>query len=74
MTTMTTMKKDMTTPMMKPTMLPLLQKGRTTSAAAINLYKQQSFIRAGGGNNVEEEKWQMGRHLDGGKWTIDDRY
>jgi hypothetical protein len=57
----TTMKTDMTTPMTKLTMLPSLQKGRTTSAASINQYIQQSTVQAGGGNNVEEEKWQMGR-------------
>ena len=45
-----------------------------TSAAAINQYKQQSTVRAGGGNNVEEEKWPMGRRRDGGQWTIDNRY
>jgi len=53
----TTMKTDMTTPMTKLTMLPSLQKGRTTSAASINQYIQQSTVQAGGGNNVEEEKW-----------------
>jgi hypothetical protein len=58
---MTTTKTDMTMPMTKPTTLPLLQKGRMTSAAAINQYKQQSTVQAGGGNYVEEEKWQMGR-------------
>ena len=33
-----------TMPMRKPTTLPLLQKGRTTSAVDINQYKQQSTI------------------------------
>jgi len=54
---MATSKMDMPTPMT----LPSLQKGWTTSAATINQYKQQSTVRAGGGNNVEEERWQMGR-------------
>jgi hypothetical protein len=61
MTTTPTTKTDMMTPMMKLTTLPSLQKGRTMSAAAINQYKQKSTVQAGGGNNVEEEKWQMGR-------------
>ena len=71
---MTTTKTDMTMPMTKPTTLPSLQKGKTSSAAAINQYKQQSTVQFGGGNYVEEEKWQMGRQHDGGQWTIDDGY
>jgi len=74
MTTTTTMKTDMMTLVTKPTTLPLLQRGRMTSAAAINQIKQQSTVQAGGGDNIEEEQWQMGRRRDGGQWTIDDGY
>ena len=70
----TTTKTDMTMPMTKPTMLPLLQKRRMTSTVTINQYKQQSTVQAGGGNKVEEEKWQMVRWHDGGQWTIDNGY
>jgi hypothetical protein len=41
-------------------MLLTLQTGRMTSATAIKPFKQQSTFQASGGNNLEEEKWQMG--------------
>ena len=50
-----TMKTDTTTTMTRTLKLPSPQTGRTTSATAVNPYEQQSTLRSGGGNNVEEE-------------------
>ena len=46
----------------------------TTSATAVNPYKQQSTLRSGGGNDVKEETWQMGRQHDDGWQMMDDGY
>jgi hypothetical protein len=66
MTTTTT--TDTTTMMMKTTMLHSPQTWRTTSATAVNPYKQQSTLQSVGGNDVKEETWQMG------KQTMDNGY
>jgi hypothetical protein len=57
---------------MMMTMLLSLQMGRTTSAAAIKKFIQQSTFQASGGNNLEEEKLQMGRQHNCRWWTMDD--
>jgi hypothetical protein len=54
--------------MMKTTTLPSPQTWRTTSATAVNPYKQQSTLQSVGGNDVKEETWQMG------KQTMDNGY
>ena len=46
--------------------------GRMMNAAAMNQYKQQSTVWAGSGDDIEKEKWQMGRWHDGGRRTMDD--
>ena len=60
--------------LMKTTTLTSLQTWRMTSATAVNPYKQQSTLRSGGGNDVKEETWQMGRRHDDGWQTMDDGY
>jgi hypothetical protein len=54
------------------TTLQLPQMGRTTSTAAIKPFKQQSTFQASSGNNLKEEKWQMGKQHDCRWWTMDD--
>jgi hypothetical protein len=41
-----------------------MQKGRMTSTAAVKPFKQQSTFQASSGDNLEEEKWQLGRQHD----------
>ena len=61
MTMTMAMTADTTMMMMKTMTLQLPQMLRTTSTTVVNPYKQQSTLRSGGGNDVKEEKWQMGR-------------
>ncbi len=52
-------------------MLPTSQMQRMTSTATIKPFEQQSTFQANGGNDLEEEKWKMGRQHDCRWQTMD---